>query len=274
MFSNPPSITSDGGGATATIAIAENTNVVTTVTATDPDFGAVLVFTITGGADQAKFRVQASSGLLAFIAGPDFEAPTDSDADNSYVVQVSVTDGVFNDAQTITVNVTDAIGLSRGPSQAFGPIMTASMRGSTCRAIPTWRWPASIPRTTTTLRTARRAQSERLVRHRRLSRALHRRSGRGRRSAAALLAVRLARGPRPVGALRHARLSRRQSRRRGGARQPARSLPAVWNPRRPHGRSMTDCSTETTRRRPREAAAGFANHARREDGPTPESRTG
>ena len=122
MFSNPPSITSDGGGATATIAIAENTNVVTTVTATDPDFGAVLVFTITGGADQAKFRVQASSGLLAFIAGPDFEAPTDSDADNSYVVQVSVTDGVFNDAQTITVNVTDAIGLSRGPSQAFGPI--------------------------------------------------------------------------------------------------------------------------------------------------------
>ena len=88
MFSNPPSITSDGGGATATIAIAENTNVVTTVTATDPDFGAVLVFTITGGADQAKFRVQASSGLLAFIAGPDFEAPTDSDADNSYVVQV------------------------------------------------------------------------------------------------------------------------------------------------------------------------------------------
>ena len=52
-----PMITSDGGGATATINVAENTTAVTTVTATDADLPAdTLTYTITGGADSADSR--------------------------------------------------------------------------------------------------------------------------------------------------------------------------------------------------------------------------
>ena len=76
------------------------------------------------------------------------------------------------------------------------------------------------------VRLARRAQSERVVRHRRLSRALRRRGGRGRQSARSLRAVRLEGRPRSVSRLRHARLSRGEPGRRGGARQSARPLPA------------------------------------------------
>jgi hypothetical protein len=45
--------------------------------------------------------------VLSFVSAPDFEAPTDADANNSYIVQVSATDGLLTDLQTITFNVTN-----------------------------------------------------------------------------------------------------------------------------------------------------------------------
>lgn len=39
------------------------------------------------------------------MATPDFEAPTDSNADNSYDVTVQVSDGLRTDTQAIIVNV-------------------------------------------------------------------------------------------------------------------------------------------------------------------------
>jgi hypothetical protein len=102
-----PTITSSGGGDNASISVGENATAVTTVTATDPDLGAVLAFSIIGGPDAAKFQINATTGALAFIAAPNFEAPTDSDANNSYVVQVRASDGNLTDEQTITVNVSD-----------------------------------------------------------------------------------------------------------------------------------------------------------------------
>jgi hypothetical protein len=77
------------------------------VTATDPD-GTTLSFTISGGADAAKFAINASTGALSFIAAPNFEAPTDSDGNNSYLVTVRASDGSLFDDQAITVNVTNA----------------------------------------------------------------------------------------------------------------------------------------------------------------------
>ena len=102
-----PVITSNGGGAAAAVSMAENTTPVTTVTASDSDLPTTLIYSITGGADAARFKIGAATGALAFIAAPDFEAPGDSDANNSYVVRVTVTDGDLKDTQTITVNVTD-----------------------------------------------------------------------------------------------------------------------------------------------------------------------
>ena len=104
----PPTITSDGGGATASISIPENTTAVTTVTATDPENGTV-TYSITGGADAAKFSIDPLTGVLVFNTAPDFDVPTDANADNNYEVQVTVTDaGNLTDVQDITVSVTDA----------------------------------------------------------------------------------------------------------------------------------------------------------------------
>ncbi|MBK9488883.1 MAG: cadherin domain-containing protein [Haliscomenobacter sp.] len=105
-----PSITSNGGGATANISIPENSTPVTTVTATDPEnlYGTPK-FSISGGADAALFTIDANTGALAFISGRNFESPTDAGANNVYDVQVTVTDaGLLTDIQDIAVTITDA----------------------------------------------------------------------------------------------------------------------------------------------------------------------
>jgi VCBS repeat-containing protein len=107
-----PVITSNGGGDSATVSIAENTTAVTTVHATDAD-NQTIHYAIAGGADQARFQIDPLTGALAFVTPPDFEAPADADGNNSYVVQVRATDGVLSDLQTITVNVTNQNGIVR-----------------------------------------------------------------------------------------------------------------------------------------------------------------
>jgi VCBS repeat-containing protein len=112
-----PTITSNGGGATATINVNENTTAVTTVTSTDAD-GPAATYSIVGGADASKFTIDAGTGALSFIAAPNFESPTDSGANNSYVVQVQASDGTLTGSQTITVNVQDVNEApSAGPDQ-------------------------------------------------------------------------------------------------------------------------------------------------------------
>ncbi len=102
-----PAITSNGGGATAMVSIAENVTAITTITSTDVD-GGVPSYLITGGADQAAFSLDGSSGVLTFQSAPDFENPTDSSMNNTYVVQVTVNDqNGGSDVQTITVTITD-----------------------------------------------------------------------------------------------------------------------------------------------------------------------
>ncbi|MGV3485524.1 MAG: cadherin domain-containing protein, partial [Planctomycetaceae bacterium] len=106
---NTPAITSDGGGATADVSNAENTTVVTTVTASDADMpGDTLTYSIVGGADATAFTIDANTGELAFVVAPDFELPTDDDGDQTYLVTVRVSDGVTSADQTISVSVTDA----------------------------------------------------------------------------------------------------------------------------------------------------------------------
>jgi len=120
---NPPTITSNGGGPTATVNVSENSTVVTTVTATDADAGAVLTYSIAGGTDAALFNINPSTGVLAFLAAPDFEAPADVGSNNVYDVTVQVSDGSNTDTQAIAVTVSNV--------NEFAPVISSNGGGAT-----------------------------------------------------------------------------------------------------------------------------------------------
>jgi len=89
------------------ISVPENTTATGyTATATDAD-GDTVTFSLSGGADQAAFSLDASSGVLSFNTAPNFEAPTDSDGDNGYTVEISASDGNTTTTRAVTVTVTD-----------------------------------------------------------------------------------------------------------------------------------------------------------------------
>ena len=93
-----PTITSS-----AAFNAAENQTAAGTVTSSDPDGGSP-TYSITGGADQASSRSTPRRARSAFNSAPDFEAPTDADANNVYDVTVQVSDGNGGtDTQAIAV---------------------------------------------------------------------------------------------------------------------------------------------------------------------------
>jgi hypothetical protein len=51
-----------------------------------------LTYSLTGGADAAKFALDPVNGVLSFKTAPDFATPTDADANNTYLVEVAVAD--------------------------------------------------------------------------------------------------------------------------------------------------------------------------------------
>ncbi len=83
----------------------ENTDIsYITVRSTDAD-GDILTLSVTGGEDRDKFTLDTGTGVLSFLSVPDYEVPTDSGSNNTYVINVTVSDG-FNDAvQSITVTI-------------------------------------------------------------------------------------------------------------------------------------------------------------------------
>lgn len=122
-----PRITS-GSGATASVTIAENGTAVTTVAASDPD--GTPVFLIAGGADAARFAIDATSGALSFVALPDYEQPNDAGGDNVYDVVVQVSDGLAFASQAITVTVTDVAGATLVGGNK-GDVLTGSVEADT-----------------------------------------------------------------------------------------------------------------------------------------------
>ena len=103
-----PTLTNNSSLPTYALSQAENITSVVTYAATDVDAGASLTFSITGGSDSADFSINSSTGVLAFLANPDFEAPADSDLNNVYIVEITVSDGALTDLQTLTVTITNA----------------------------------------------------------------------------------------------------------------------------------------------------------------------
>ena len=91
----------------STYNVTENTLFVTDINATDSDANDTLTYSISG--DDAKyFNIDANSGVLTFKTAPDFENPKDSNKDNIYELNVTVSDGNGgNDTRAIKVAVKD-----------------------------------------------------------------------------------------------------------------------------------------------------------------------
>ena len=99
---NPPVVTT-----TSPITVKENQTAVATLEATDSDDDPITGWSITGGVDRALFNLN-NDGELSFRKAPDYENPMDVGRDNSYLVEVTASDGTDDSApKTITVNVTD-----------------------------------------------------------------------------------------------------------------------------------------------------------------------
>ncbi len=91
-------------------SVPEGVSSVMDVESTDPDGetenGGGLTYSITGGVDSTELQIDPDTGALSFVATPDFENPTDSDSNNVYVVEVTVTDaGGLTGTKTATVTV-------------------------------------------------------------------------------------------------------------------------------------------------------------------------
>jgi hypothetical protein len=99
----PVEFTSFAGAPTAQVTINENATAVATLSAVG---GAPIQYSIVGGADAARFKVDPN-GALRFAAAPDHEAPGDTGGDNRYEVLVEASDGTTSDTQLLSVTVAD-----------------------------------------------------------------------------------------------------------------------------------------------------------------------
>ena len=86
--------------------IAENTSAVTTITASDAD-NDTLTLALVVSDDSSFFSLDSSSGALAFTSAPDFETAQDSNSDNTYEIELSVSDGSSTTSASISVTVTN-----------------------------------------------------------------------------------------------------------------------------------------------------------------------
>ena len=106
-----------------------------TAIASDPE-GKPVSYTLTGGADMSRF-IMTSAGALQFLSPPDFEGPTDANADNVYLVSITASDGTQTATLPLSVTVTDVTGATlRVRRVATGmdfPIFLAPVPDSTGR---------------------------------------------------------------------------------------------------------------------------------------------
>ena len=82
--------------------------------ATDPE-GATTTFTWSlSGTDADDFNINSSTSVVTFKSVPDYEAPTDANTDNVYLLTVQANDGTSSDVGTFDVSITVA-GVDEAP---------------------------------------------------------------------------------------------------------------------------------------------------------------
>ncbi|MEL6245004.1 MAG: CHRD domain-containing protein, partial [Pseudomonadota bacterium] len=89
------------------VTVTENGTDAFQAEANDAD-GDAITFSISGD-DAALFAIDAATGLVTFIAAPDFEAPADANGDNAYQITVTASDGTNSVSQAVTITVADQL---------------------------------------------------------------------------------------------------------------------------------------------------------------------
>ena len=97
---NAPTFTSD-----ASAGVTENQPDAYTAQATDAD-GDTLSYSLSG-TDAARFTINRDTGVVSFIAPPDFENPGDADGDNVYDIVVTASDGGNSTNHDVAITVTN-----------------------------------------------------------------------------------------------------------------------------------------------------------------------
>lgn len=136
---SPPQITSNGGGDSASLSIAEGRTIVTTLQANDPEVPATQTLSFTKSGEDAGLFTLSSAGVIAFTTPPDFELPSDANEDGVYHVILTVTDNdVQNplaDSQELAVTVTNA---NEMPGFVKGPDQTVFLGTTTPQTVSPW----------------------------------------------------------------------------------------------------------------------------------------
>ena len=137
-----PEFTAD----TATLEVEENTpageNIGGPVTATDPDSGDTLVYSLSG-VDAASFTIEAATGQLKTLAALDYESR------NNYTATVEVSDGSLTDTIEVAIigvtNEDEAGSVALSPAQpVVGTAMTATLTDPDgIISAATWVWASS-----------------------------------------------------------------------------------------------------------------------------------
>ena len=101
---NTLSINEDTASITV-ISINENSTLVDTFSSNES-----VTWSISGGLDKSLFSINYSNGALSFNTSPDYESPSDSNADNRYIVDVRATNSSGDTSdKTVFVSVNDVI---------------------------------------------------------------------------------------------------------------------------------------------------------------------
>ena len=97
---NDPSFTSD-----ASVSAAENQTAAYAAIAADAD-GDDLTYSLSG-TDAALFTIDPNTGVVSFIAPPDFEDPDDAGGNNVYDITVTASDGDNSTNHAVAITVTN-----------------------------------------------------------------------------------------------------------------------------------------------------------------------
>ena len=93
---------------TATFSIAEQSTAVGTISASDPDGSTSLTYSLASGSDaidDGLLSINSSTGVVSFLAAPNYESPGDQGLNNVYNFTVNVSDGSIVTSKAYSVSV-------------------------------------------------------------------------------------------------------------------------------------------------------------------------